>query len=141
MFHTITIPATLYPAILQSTVERYEDAWPSKNWSNDELNDDRLQEMRHSRARLGELAAVLDQLSWTAIPREISITAEGHVMRSIISRAIDNTLMAFTRTLGATITPTCDLDHFDLMTDRIASLTALARHVQHDHDAPTAGQP
>jgi len=139
MFHTVPISATLYPAILRSIVGQFEDVHPDGRWANEELNDDKLELMKRSHLRLGEVVAVLDQLSWTAIPREISITAEGRLMRSILADAINDTLMAFSRALGTTITPTCDLDQFQLLADQLTALIALARAVQHDHDEESIG--
>jgi hypothetical protein len=135
MFHTITIPATLYPAIVQATVEHFQNVLPGRPLAIEELNDDKLRSMRGSFARLGEIAAALDQLSWTTIPRQTTITAEGPLLRSILSYAIDNTLKAFTRAMGATITPDDDLDHYQRLNDQVAGLLSLVRPIQHDYDA------
>ena len=143
MFRTIMIPATLYPAVLRSIVGHFEDVHPGRRWASEELDDDKLQLMKGSHQRLGEVVAVLDQLSWTVIPREIAITAEGRLLRSVLAGAINDTLMAFTRALGTTITPSCDLGQFRLLTDQLADLIELVRPIQHDHGdvagSPTAG--
>lgn len=137
MFLTITIPANLYPAVVHSIVEHFEDFQPDRALAAEELSDDKLRSMRGSFAGLCEIAAVLDQLSWTTIPREPRITAEGRLLRSILTTAIDSSLTAFTRALGPTSTPTCDLDQFQLLNDQVGGLLALLRTVQHDPDATT----
>jgi len=134
MFHTIMVPATLYPAVLRGVMGRFEAVQPTRKWGDHEPSDEMLQEMRRARGDLAEVTAVLDQISWTAIPRDIKLTAEGPLMRAVLTGAVSDTLMAFSRILGATITADTDLDQFELMIDQLTGLTALLRDVQHDHD-------
>jgi hypothetical protein len=142
MLHTITIPARHYTPFLESAVTLYSAsllAVDPRRRSYEPTTADYLQHLREGRDEQLERAAVLDQIDWSTEPRDVAISAEGDLLRNILSGAIAATADALSGIAEGEVMPFTDLTVYDDGAQQIFGLAALLRTVQHDPDPDPEG--